>query len=85
MGPTAEEVVDTNDQEIVKKRGFIDKLKERLKFHKDKPLKTPEEENQIEILERTIEEEQQDMDDLERENEEIQERMSWRDRVRDIF
>ena len=42
LGPRAEEVVEANDGEISKRKTMISRLKETLKFHMDKPLKTPE-------------------------------------------
>ena len=85
LGPSAEEVVEANDDEISKKKTIISKKKDKLKFHRDKPLKTPEESSPIETLEREIGEQEQEIANLEGENEEIQERMSLRDRVKAIF
>ena len=70
---------------IAKKKGLLTKMKERLRFHRDKPLKTPEESSQMETLEREIAEQEQEIANLEDENEQIQERMSLRDRVKAIF
>ena len=85
LGPTSAEAVEANDGEIAKKKGLLTKMKERLRFHRDKPLKTPEESSQMETLEREISEQEQEIANLEEENEQIQERMSLRDRVKAIF
>ena len=85
LGPSAEEIVEANDGEISKKKTILTKMKDKLKFHRDKPLKTPEETSQIETLEREIGEQEEEIANLEGENEEIQERMSLRDRVKAIF
>ena len=50
LGPSAEEIVEANDGEITKKKGFVSKLKETVRFHRDKALKTPEEVSQIETM-----------------------------------
>ena len=60
-------------------------MKETLRFHRDKPLKTPEEVSKIENLERQIGEQETEIANMEEENEQIQERMSLRDRVKAIF
>ena len=85
LGPRAEEIVEANDGEIAKKKGLLTKMKDKLKFHRDKPLKTPEESSQIETLEREIGEQEEEIANMEGENEEIQEQMSLRDRVKAIF
>ena len=85
LGPSAAEIVEANDGQIAKKKGALTKLKERLRFHRDKPLKTPEEERQIEDLERQVGEQEREIGSLEEENEQIQERMSLRERVKAIF
>ena len=85
LGPMAEEVMEANDGEITKRKTMISKLKDKLRFHRGKPLKTPEESSQIETLEREIGEQEEEIANLEGENEEIQERMSLRDRVKAIF
>ena len=85
LGPKAEEVVEANDGVIAEKKGLLTKMKEKLKFQRDKPLKTPEESSQIETLEREIGDQEEEIANLEGENEEIQERMSLRDRVKAIF
>ena len=85
LGPMAEEVVEANDGEITKRKTMISKLKEKLRFQRDKPLKTPEEESNIKTLEREIGAREDEIANLESENERIQERMSLRDRVKSIF
>ena len=85
LGPRAEEVVEANDGVIAEKKGLLTKMKETLRFHRDKPLKTPEEESNIETMEREIGEREEEIANLEGENERIQERMSLRDRVKAIF
>ena len=69
LGPSAEEVVEANDGEISKRKTMISKIKDKLKFHRDKPLKTPEESSQIETLEREIGEQEEEIANLEGENE----------------
>ena len=85
LGPSAEEIVEANDGEITKRKGFVSKLKETVRFHREKALKTPEEVSQIESIEGQIVEQEQEIANLEVENEQIQERMSLRDRVKAIF
>ena len=85
LGPSAEEIVEANDGEITKKKGFVTKLKEKVRFHREKALKTAEEVSQIETIEEQIVEQEQEIANLEGENEQIQERMSLRDRVKAIF
>ena len=40
LGPRAEEVVEANDGVIAEKKGLLTKMKETLRFQRDKPLKT---------------------------------------------
>ena len=77
--------MEANDGEITKRKGIVSELKEKVRFHRDKALKTPEEVSQIETIDEQIAEQEQEIANLEVENEQIQERMSLRDRVKSIF
>ena len=85
LGKRAEDIVEDIDIEIKKKKETLNKKIERAKFLEDKPLKTPEENNEIENINREIVEDNEDIANDERERERIQDRMSLRERVKAIF
>ena len=76
LGPSAEKVIETNENEITRRR---EKVKELESSHKDAR------EDQRENIDRDIEQQREEIENLERENEVIEERMSLRDRVKAIF
>ena len=82
LGPRAEDVVEEMDIEITKKKETLNKKIERVKFLEDKPLKTPEENNEIENINREIVEDNEDIANDESERERIQNRMSLRESVK---
>ena len=76
LGPTAEEIIITNEESISKHQERVRELEAR---------RETANENQRETINHQIEETQSEIDQLERENEVIEERMSLRDRVKAIF
>ena len=76
LGPTAEEVIKVNENEITRRR---EKVKELESSRKDAR------EDQRENIDRNIDQQREEIDNLERENEVIEERLSLRDRVKAIF
>ena len=85
LGPSAEEIVEAIDGDITKRKGFVSKLKEKVRLIRKNPSKTPEEASQIDTVEREIGEQEDEIANSERDKERIQERMSLRDRVKYIF
>ena len=76
LGPTAEKVIEANENEISRRREKVKELESsRSESSKD----------QRENIDRNIEQQREEIDNLERENEVIEERMSLRDRVKAIF
>ena len=76
LGPTAEEVIETDKREISRGREKEKELKSSLKDAR---------ENERENIVRDIEQQREERENLEREIEAIEERMSLRDRVKAIF
>ena len=76
LGPTAERVIEANENEITRRR---EKVKELESSRKDAR------EDQRENIDRDIEQQREEIENLEGENEVIEERMSLRDRVKAIF
>ena len=70
LGPTSEEIVESNKQEISRREEKIKELKSQ---------------SQSENISLNIEEQTREIEQLERENEVIEERISLRDRVKSIF
>ena len=76
LGPTVEEVIEVNENEILRRREKVKELESsRKEASKD----------QRENIDRNIDQQREEIDNLERENEVIEERMSLRDRVKAIF
>ena len=76
LGPTAEEVIKVNENEITRRR---EKVKDLESSSKEAGP------SQRENIDRNIDQQREEIDNLERENEVIEERMSLRDRVKAIF
>ena len=76
LGPTAEEVIKVNENEITRRR---EKVKELESSRKEATS------DQRENIDRNIDQQREEIDNLQRENEVIEERMSLRDRVKAIF
>ena len=76
LGPTAEEVIETNEREITRRREKITTLESSRKEVR---------EDQRENIDHDIEQQREEIENLERDNEAIEERMSLRDRVKAIF
>ena len=76
LGPTAEEVIETNEREISRRR---EKVKELESSRRDVR------EDQRENIDHDIDLQREEIQNLERDNEAIEERMSLRDRVKAIF
>ena len=76
LGPPAEDIVETNREEISRRENKIQELQASLETAS---------ENQKEQIDANIEEQQNEISRLEAENEIIEERMSLRDRVKLIF
>ena len=76
LGPTAEEVIKVNENEITRRREKVKELESSSKEAR---------EDQRENIDRNIDQQREEIDNLERENEVIEERMSLRDRVKAIF
>ena len=76
LGPRAEDIVETKEEEISRRENKIDKLQ---------ASRETASENQREQIDANIEEQQNEISRLEAENEIIEERMSLRDRVKLIF
>ena len=77
LGQSAEEIVETNGEEITRHQERIDELMEQ--------RATTSDENQRENLNQTIAENLDAISQLERANEEIEQRMTLRDRIKAIF
>ena len=77
LGPPAEEIVETNREEIARHQERIDELQEQ--------RATTSDENQRENISQSINEEQNAIAQLQRANEEIEQRMTLRDRIKAIF
>ena len=76
LGPSAEKVIETNENEITRRR---EKVKDLESSRKDAGP------SGIENIDRNIDQQREEIENLERENEAIEERMSIRDRVKAIF
>ena len=76
LGPRAEDIVETNREEMTSRENKIDELNDSLETASV---------NQREQIGANIEEQQSEISRLEAENERIEERMSLRDRVKLIF
>ena len=76
LGPTAEKVIETDKREITRRREKEKELESSLKDARD---------DQIENIDRDIEQQRDERENMEREVEVIEERMSLRDRVKAIF
>ena len=76
LGPSAEKVIEGNENEITRRR---EKVKDLESSRKDAR------ENERENIDRNIEQQREEIENLERDNEAIEERMSIRDRVKAIF
>ena len=76
LGPPAEDIVETNREEMTRREKKIDELK---------ASREKASENQRVQIDADIEEQQNEISRLEAENEHIEERMSLRDRVKAIF
>ena len=76
LGPRAEDIVETKEEEISRREKKIDELQ---------ASRETASENQREQIDANIEEQQNEISRLEAENEHIEERMSLRDRVKLIF
>ena len=76
LGPTAEEVIKVNENEITRRR---EKVKDLESSRKEAGP------SQRENIDRDIDQQREEIENLERENEVIEERMSLRDRVKAIF
>ena len=76
LGPTAEEVIKVNENEITRRR---EKVKELESSRKEAGP------SHRENIDRNIDQQREEIENLERENEVIEERMSLRDRVKAIF
>ena len=77
LGLPAEEIVETNREEIARHQERIDELQEQ--------RATTSDENQRENISQSINEEQNAIAQLQRANEEIEQRMTLRDRIKAIF
>ena len=76
LGPSAEKVIEANENEITRRREKVRELESSRKEAR---------EDQRENIDRDIEQQREEIENLERENEVIEERMSLRDRVKAIF
>ena len=76
LGPSAEDIIRTKEEEITRREKKIEELK---------ASRETASENQREQIDANIEEQQNEISRLEAENESIEERMSPRDRVKIIF
>ena len=76
LGPTYEEVIETNEREISRRREKITTLESSRKEVR---------EDQRENIDHDIEQQREEIENLERDNEAIEERLSLRDRVKAIF
>ena len=76
LGKTAEEIVEANKEEMTRHEKKISELKEARK------TAAPD---QLENIDRNINEQQEQIDELERENEEIEGRMTMTDKIKTIF
>ena len=76
LGPTAEEVIRVNENEITRRREKVKDLESSRKEARP---------SQRENIDRNIDQQREEIDQLERENEVIEERLSLRDRVKAIF
>ena len=76
LGPSAEEVITSNEREISRRKEKVKNLESSRKEAGP---------GQRENIDRNIDQQREEIDNLERENEVIEERMSIRDRVKAIF
>ena len=81
LGPRAEDIIRTKEEEISRHEKKIDELK----ASRETASRETASENQREQIDANIEEQQNEISRLEAENEIIEERMSLRDRVKLIF
>ena len=77
LGQSAEEIAETNGEEIARRNKKVRELRDQ--------RATTSDENQRENLNQIINEEQNAIAQLERANEEIEQRMTLRDRIKAIF
>ena len=77
LGPPAEDIVETNGEEIAKRSKKISELQDQ--------LATTSDEHMRDYLNQTVAEEQDMIAQLERADEKIEQRMTIRDRVKTIF
>ena len=85
LGPRAEDIIEDINNEIDKKKETLDKKIEKKKFLENNPLRTPEENTELENLNTEITNEQNDISNMESERDRIQERMPLRERIKAIF
>ena len=76
LGPSAEEVITSNEREITRRKENVKELESSRKEAGP---------GQRENIDRNIEQQREEIENLERENEVIEERLSIRDRVKAIF
>ena len=76
LGPSAEKVIEANENEITRRKEKVATLESSRKEAR---------EDQRENIDRNIEQQREEIENLERENEVIEERLSLRDRVKAIF
>ena len=76
LGPSAEKVIEANENEITRRREKVKDLESSRKEVR---------EDQRENIDRNIDQQREEIENLERENEVIEERLSLRDRVKAIF
>ena len=89
LGSRAEDIIEDMNNEIDKKKETLDKKIEKKKFLENNPIRTSEENTELENLNTEIPNEQNDISNMESERdriqERIQERMSLRERIKTIF
>ena len=76
LGPTSEEVIKSNDDEVTRR---TEKVRE-LRSSREQATK-----NQRDTIDHNIDEQMGEIDRLVRENENIEQRMSLRDRIKEVF
>ena len=76
LGPSAEKVIEANENEITRRRERVKQLESSRKDAR---------EDRRENIDRDIDQQREEIENLERENEVIEERLSLRDRVKAIF
>ena len=85
LGPRRSEILEEKNSNKKKIKESQNKKKERIKFLKEQPLKTPEVRTEIETLNREVEEDENEMESIDQESEQILETMSLRERIKYIF